>query len=521
VRRFGSAAVVLTLAIVVALVASAGAPAKPGSATPLRVYVVVLDGLMPQEVGPLTPELSELRAGGTWYEEARAVFPAETLPNHAAMMTGYPPQRSGIVGNDFWVPGGGGAQKYRMQFPKLLGADTLTTRLENACAISTATVQSKGYLYGLFRKEPPDPEPTDTTSRKLPNNADPGVSNPDNPGNQRQADYHWRPLADPAYIGDPDDHTLDEGTMERGFLPWLDSDAPTPQFAFVNLGDIDRSGHVDASGISGVSAFRQAALTDTDRLIGEMVDDLKASGAWGETVLIVTSDHGMDWSPPDNGSFIAGGLRSIDVSYQLSSNDYTADYERNPGKNTPANPASKGDFAVVPGGGSAAVYLEEADDVAPVADLLAAHPAVALVATRTLVPGHPTLSEMGMDNRWNGDLVVFVKEGYAVRDQASSNPLPGNHGHPATQHSVLLVTGGHPVLDDAPQSVFGEQVYDPESRPFSAPDGGPGNLSIAPTVAALFGIGEPSGGYPGPRLTEAFEPYAFKKHAACGAAGGH
>jgi hypothetical protein len=100
----------------------------------------------------------------------------------------------------------------------------------------------------------------------------------------------------------------------------------------------------------------------------------------------------------------------------------------------------------------------------------------------------------------------------------SGNPIPGNHGHPVTQPSVLLVGGGHPVVDEEPQSVGGETVYDPGTRPFAPPAGGPGNLSIAPTVAGLFGIGEPAGGYDGSPLAAAFEDYAFLPHRPCEAA---
>jgi uncharacterized repeat protein (TIGR01451 family) len=103
-----------------------------------------------------------------------------------------------------------------------------------------------------------------------------------------------------------------------------------------------------------------------------------------------------------------------------------------------------------------------------------------------------------------------MKPGYRSSQGCCENPLPGNHGHPITQHSTLLVAGGHALLDDQPESVGGEKVYDPERRPFSPPAGGPGNLSVAPTVAALFGIGEPAGGYDGSRLTEAFDPGALE-----------
>ena len=495
-RSRSAIAGVLSIGAFVLASASLPAPAQEPAEPGFRVYTIVLDGMEPQEVSPvLTPNLARLKSQGTWYEEARAVFPSETLPNHAAMMTGVLPERNGIIGNQFGRFFPGIYRDLYMDNPSLLDADTLITRLEDCCQISTATALSKGYLYNLFHGEPYLKD------------------DPNDPDNQRSADYHWDPQQAPGYIGYPDGHIPDQGTMNEGLLPWIRSNAPTPQFAFVNLGDVDRSGHVDETGVSGaVSAFRQAAIVDTDALIGQFVDELKSSGAWEETVLIFTSDHGMDWSlnhaPHFSSDTSPEAARAVDVTRSLS----TAGY----------------DAYVSPGGGTAAVYTREQTaaggfprqvtasdaDIPAMATVLSEHPGVAFVATPESIPGlgNPTLYEMGMDHPDNGRIVVFVKAGWAVRDNISSNPLPGNHGHPETQHSLLLVTGGHRSLDDTPESVPGEKVYDPENKLFSPPSGGPGNLSIAPTVAALFGIGEPAGGYDAGPLHEAFEPYALAPH---------
>ncbi|MGH2978847.1 MAG: alkaline phosphatase family protein [Solirubrobacterales bacterium] len=443
----------------------------------MRVYVVVLDGLRPTEVNPtLMPNLSALRAGGTWYEEARSVYIAETLPNHAAMMTGVVPARNGIVANDYWEPNPDSAQRFRMQDPALLEADTLTTRLENSCGMSTATVQSKGYLWRLFGGEP----------------ATPGDPNP-----QREADFHWDPQSSDFYIGAPDDHALDIATMNEGLLPWIRSNPPTPQFAFVNLGDIDRAGHIDefaALTEGGLTGTRQAALKDTDEQLGSLIEELQSTGAWDETVLIFPSDHGFDWSRPDNVFFI---------NTKLSDNGYGGRLSTPP----------------IPNGGASMLYVRDPQDIAPIARILAAQPEVAFVSTREPVEGAAIHrhSEAGIDNANAGDVVVFLKPGWRVGDE-SGFAIPGNHGHPVTQHSTLLVTGGHPILRDAGSSVSGEAVYDPARRPFSPPAGGPGNLSIAPTVAGLLGIGEPAGGYDGSPLAAAFEDYAFLPHRACEAA---
>ncbi|MGH2807971.1 MAG: alkaline phosphatase family protein [Actinomycetota bacterium] len=508
-RTFLVGLVISAVAATASVVPNAAAEAAP----PLRVYVVVLDGLAPHEVDPtLTPNLSALRDEGTWYEAARAVLPAETLPNHAAMMTGVLPERSGIVANDYWMSWfSGQPEKSRMANPNLLGVDTTTTRLENACDISTATPQSKGYLWGLFRGEPAGGAPPANYFNF------PEQENPDHPTQQRQADYHPRPTDHAGYIIDPDDHTIDQTMMNQAVLPWLRSNPPTPHFAFVSLGDIDRSGHVDQSGAhtdGGLTAFRQLAITDTDSLVGRMVDELKASGAWDETVLIIASDHRMDWSTQDKDV-------SRPLAEALTAADYGTDSGGQPGTR---EPDMVGEYWSVAGGGTNALYVEENEDIPHVAEIAAGVPGVALVATRTM-PADPTpeiadklvpMENMDMmHDRYNGEVVVFADQGFAFR---AGNPLPGNHGHAPTQPSTLMVAGGHPVVDDEPQSVPGSPVYDPPATQFSDPDGGPGNLSIATTVAALFGLGEIDGGYDGEPLHDAFEDYAFASHTPCTAA---
>ena len=406
----------------------------------LRVYVIVVDGLHPDEVGPLTPTLSELKANGTWYENARAVMIAETLPNHVAMMTGVVPAKNGIVANDYFNVATQAIT--RMQNPELIEAPTLVTRLEgDECAgnVSTATIQSKTYLFNIFKKG----------------------------GVQNQADFHWQPFP----VIPVSEHAPDAATMEA-FLQWLVfDDRPTPHFTFVNLGDVDRSGHADPSGNVGLPAFRQSSLTHTDTQLRVLVETLKLLGAWESTVLIVVSDHSMDWSLPTNVINLA--------------------------------PVVGGAGQVVQNGGGEMIYLNDptAQNIAAMAATIEAVPGVEIAVTAT---SDPSLEELGLDHPTNtGHLVAFAQDGWRFSDPSTtSNPIPGNHGHAVTQPSVLLVTGGHPLLaapntvtgtalvaDDIPEAPLGLNVY--------------GNLNVAPTVAALFGLS--TAGYDVPPLAAAFE----------------
>ena len=474
--------------------ASAGATEATASATagpPLRVYVVVVDGLLPTQVGLRTPTLNELKNQGTWYEQARAVAPAETLPNHAAMATGVVPQKSGIVANQFFR---GKTVREYMQYPEFFEADTITTRLERAYRgdISTATILSKEYLYGLFRGE----------------HDGPGDALP-----QREADFHWDPRSQSAYIGNPSFHALDVATMDA-LLGWVRTQegSAQPQFGFVNLGDVDRAGHADEQGVGTAAAdrgasgedelseqhsapFQQAAIEDTDTQIGRLVTELKNTGAWDESVLIVLSDHGMDWGPQNQ------GVKTVDA---LAAAGYVRGSDLTSGTTT--------DFAVVGGGGSELIYPYVERDIEPMARILCSVEGVAVVATRRPVPGLDsagcrgrTLAELGLDHRYSPDIELFLEPGWrSSPGDPTVNPLPGNHGHTITQHSALLVSGGHPAVDPA-GPIGGTRVY---ARNDVAPPTGPGVLSVAPTVAGLFGIGAPEGGYDAAPLAEAFEPGA-------------
>lgn len=449
-RALAAVAVLIVPLTVVATQPPAASAADPA----LRVFVLATDGLGPTEVTPATmPNLAALRAEGTWYEQARSVFVAETLPNHVAMATGVLPQRNGIVANSAFDPRRPGAGDVELSRPSMLTAETTVTRLERECpAVSTASIMSKTYLYDIFSG---------------------GHGN-------RTADLHWN--AEPFYIPGSN-HTLDQLTMER-LRRWAFLEQPaTPQFAFVNLGDIDRSGHLDPTGsLTGgeYPAGRRGAMVDTDALIGEFVQELKARGWWQESVVLVASDHGMDYSAPDRFVDLQAPLEAAGLQVGL---DPSAD-----------------DVGFSENGGAALVYVHEPDAVRQVRRVIASLPGVDRVITRA----DGSYRRYGLQHPRSGDLLVLVEDGFRVAsgDVGQSNPLPGNHGHAVTQHSVLLVAGGHPAVADGAGDVDGPVVYRPGAAP-RPPHRGPGNLSIAPTVASLFGVGQPRGGYDGAVLSEA------------------
>jgi hypothetical protein len=139
-----------------AAVAEAPAPLFDGSLPgvcpdleDMRVYVIVIDSLDPAEIRLTTPHLRKLKVGGTSYENARAVLPSSTTPNHAAMMTGVAPQRSGIIDNIILGPNG---ETLAQTSPAMFEQDHLFTRIESErSCIQTASILSVKAISDLFR----------------------------------------------------------------------------------------------------------------------------------------------------------------------------------------------------------------------------------------------------------------------------------------------------------------------------------------------------------------------------------
>ena len=70
-----------------------------------KATVIVLDGLRPDMIDARrTPHLDRVRRMGTWFSEARTVFPSLTRVAAASLATGAPPCVHGVVSNAFFDP---------------------------------------------------------------------------------------------------------------------------------------------------------------------------------------------------------------------------------------------------------------------------------------------------------------------------------------------------------------------------------------------------------------------------------
>lgn len=227
-----------------------------------------------------------------------------------------------------------------------------------------------------------------------------------------------------------------------------------PSLMFVNLGDIDRFGHADLTGTT-LRAARRLALADTDLQVQRFLDALVAQGVWEHSLVIVLADHSMDWSTPD---------RLISLTGPLA-----------------ADPMLAGRVQIADNGGADLLYWtgpadQQAEAIERMRTIARAQEGVLAAYPRTA----PWL-RLGPEA---GDVVVFCQAGWRFSDpDPTANPIPGNHGHPATRSIPFFIGGGHPAVPRGATSPGVARTTD-----------------VAPTVAAFFGAGAPEGGYDGRNL---------------------
>ena len=261
-----------------------------------------------------------------------------------------------------------------------------------------------------------------------------------------RATHRW----EPAPVVPVSGHAPDQFTMDAALAM---VDQFDPNFMFVNLGDCDRVGHSDLTGTT-LQVARRTALATADFQVGRFVDMLKTSGRWRRSVVIVLADHSMDWSRPD-------ALISLAPAFD-------------------ADPLLAGNVQIADNGGADLLYWTGPADRRDQA--VERMRAIALATEGVLSAHDPALLRLG---ERAGDLVVYCRAGWRFSDpDAWSNPIPGNHGHPATLPIPFFIAGGSPLVAHGVSRTVRARTVD-----------------VAPTVGKVFGLGEPRGGYDGtPRL---------------------
>ena len=185
---------------------------------------------------------------------------------------------------------------------------------------------------------------------------------------------------------------------------------------FVNLGDVDRVGHSDLTGTT-LKAARTAALESTNVQVGRFVDKLKSSGTWASSMVIVLADHSMDWSLPE---------QTVSLTSAFD-----------------ADATLKGNFQIAQNGGADLVYWTGPSSGRTAA--LAKMKSLAL-ATEGVFQAHQIdqAPSLRLGPRRVTCSSTATPAGGSATPVRQSNPIPGNHGHPATEPIPFFVTGGSP-----------------------------------------------------------------------------
>jgi len=188
------------------------------------------------------------------------------------------------------------------------------------------------------------------------------------------------------------------------------------------------------------------------------VDHLRGTGRWERSVLLVLADHSMDFSLP---------TATIPVNRLLA-----------------PRPDRQASIVITQSSGADLPYWTGS----------AAHRDAGLSVVRRLVQAHPGVLSGHVPGslrpgREAGDLVAHARPGWRLTaPEPTANPIPGNHGHPATEPIPFLLSGGHPAL-----------------RGRGTTSGAPARtVDVAPMVGAMFGLAAPASGHDSAPRREAF-----------------
>lgn len=224
----------------------------------VRVYLVVVDGLLPEEVGQ-TPMLGQLAADGWYFPQSRAQMIAETTPNHVSMITGVRADRHGMPGNDVAYLAANVGEE-----PRYLQCDTIYSLIaRQAPDLVTAAATAKEYIVAMSTHERVDPGTQDADATNDP------------------------------FIVPVSGSAIDAEVGPDALMFSQDLD---PDLLWMSLGDVDRVGHSDPSGSLGDPTglpplLRTTVLQTADLRVRNLIMALQADGRWANTVVLVTADQ--------------------------------------------------------------------------------------------------------------------------------------------------------------------------------------------------------------------------------------
>jgi len=219
--------------------------------------------------GVETPGIDALRRDGVLFERAYSHSPT-TLPSHSSMLTGLLPPEHGVRGNSGYRLDGE-AMPY---LPKLLAERGYAT----GAAVSSFVMRHEtGLAIGFdFYEDRIGPQ----TGERL---AEAAPADPDSIERRRA----WR-MAE----RERDFQRRGADTLAAG-LPWLRAQAEQPFFFFfLHLYDT-HSPHLPPEPFASRYALAyDGEIAVVDRVVSDLISELKAMGRYTDAMVILTSDHG-------------------------------------------------------------------------------------------------------------------------------------------------------------------------------------------------------------------------------------
>ncbi|WP_426000508.1 alkaline phosphatase family protein [Caulobacter sp. DWR1-3-2b1] len=228
----------LLIALLAGLAGAGGAHAATAQKAK-HVIIIGVDGLSPDGVMKAdTPTLRDMMKRGSWSLHARGVLPTTSGANWASIINGAGPEQHGVTSND-WKVG-------EFNFP-------------------TSVAGSGGFFPSIFQ-----------------------VLTDQKPEWEVGSVYEWEGfgnLYDHQFV-DYDVHGKDEGETTALAVDYIKT--KRPDFLFVHLDLVDHAGHAHGHG----TPHYYQAVAKADQLIDRIRQATVDAGIAGETVILVTSDHG-------------------------------------------------------------------------------------------------------------------------------------------------------------------------------------------------------------------------------------
>jgi len=247
-----------------------------GQAHASLVVLISVDGMLPayyldaDKLGLQIPNIRALKREGVFAAGATSVMPSVTFPSHTTMVTGVNPSRHGILNNAVFDPDGtlGGGWYFYYDDIK---APTLFSRAREA-GLRSAAVTWPVTAGAPVELNLPDmyPVPTVREAKNLMALTRTG-SNP-----AMLADL----LRPDVLLNMRDDL---RGKVAARFL------REKPDFMAIHLLELDEAQHK----FGPRSPEALATLERLDAILGTIFDELRATGRWDQTTVVLLSDHGF------------------------------------------------------------------------------------------------------------------------------------------------------------------------------------------------------------------------------------